>query len=370
MQEKEMENSTTIKPAKKNWLADSDNPIIIAGPCSAESEQQVLKTAHELVKIQQVKIFRSGIWKPRTRPNGFEGIGSVGFQWLQKIKSETGLMTAVEVATSHHVEEALTHNIDILWIGARTSVNPFSVREIAHALEGVDIPVLVKNPINPDINSWIGALERISQAGISRLGAIHRGFSTFEKTPYRNDPKWEIPIELKRQIPEIPLLSDPSHIAGNRKSIQELAQYALDLAMDGLMIESHIDPDAALSDAYQQLTPDCLQDIVNKLHFTKPGGTTTSDEDMLTKLRKEIDLADTALLEALLHRNNIAQKIGEYKKDQNMTILQIDRWQELLQDRLHQARQMGIDEQLIADLYQLIHNRSIKIQSNMINQTN
>jgi chorismate mutase len=343
-------------------------PLIIAGPCSAESESQVMSIARALAKIPKVKIFRAGIWKPRTRPNGFEGVGIEGLVWLRTMKKETGLFTAVEVANTSHVEEALKHGIDYLWIGARSSVNPFSVQEIANALRGVEIPVLVKNPVNPDVNAWIGALERVAQVGIKKLIAVHRGFSTFEKSPYRNTPKWEIPIELKRQMPEIPIISDPSHISGNRNSIAELSQKAMDLAMDGLMIECHLNPDAALSDASQQITPDSLDEILTNLIIRKPEGNGLNGQHTLEVLRGEMDSADSILLEALGKRIEITKKLGEYKKSHNMTILQVNRWQLVLEDRLRQAQHLGLDEKLVKDIYQILHNQSVKIQSELLNK--
>lgn len=359
-------NSTLFKDTVLS--GKPDGPLIIAGPCSAESESQVLSTARQLAKIPNVRIFRAGVWKPRTRPNGFEGVGVEGLRWLQKMKAETGLYTAIEVANTFHVDEALKHDIDYLWIGARTSVNPFSVQEIANALKGVDIPVLVKNPVNPDVNAWIGALERVSQAGIKKLMAVHRGFSTYEKTPYRNAPKWEIPIELKRQMPEIPIISDPSHIGGNRKSIAELSQKAMDLAMDGLMIECHMNPDVALSDASQQITPDALEEILKNLKIRKPEGNGLNDQHTLEILREEMDSADYALLEAIGKRIEITRKLGNYKKNHNMTILQVNRWKQVLEDRLHQAQHLGLDEKLVKDIYQILHNQSVKIQSELLNE--
>jgi chorismate mutase len=359
-------NSTLIKDVVVS--GKPDGPLIIAGPCSAESESQVLATARQLSKIPAVRIFRAGVWKPRTRPNGFEGVGVEGLVWLQKIKTEIGLETAVEVANTSHVDQALKHNIDYLWIGARTTVNPFSVQEIANALRGVEIPVLVKNPVNPDVNAWIGALERVSQAGIKKLMAVHRGFSTYEKTPYRNAPKWEIPIELKRQMPEIPIISDPSHIGGNRNSIAELSQKAMDLAMDGLMIECHINPDAAFSDAAQQVTPDSLDDILKNLKIRKPEGNGLNGQHTLEILREEMDSVDNALLEALGKRIELTIKLGDYKKSHNMTILQVNRWQQVLEDRLRQALHLGLDEKLVKDIYQLLHNQSVKIQSELLNK--
>lgn len=351
-----------------DWLGRNGKPLIIAGPCSAESEEQVLQTARKLAKIHQITILRAGIWKPRTRPNGFEGIGIQGMQWLKKVKEETGLKIAIEVANAHHVYEALKHGIDVLWIGARTTVNPFSVQEIAIALQGVDVPVFVKNPINPDLQVWIGALERLAQVGVRRLGAIHRGFSTFEKTPYRNAPKWEIPIELKRLVPEIPLICDPSHISGNRELIFEVSQKALDLAMHGLMIESHIDPENALSDSKQQVRPEALKNILNKLKFRRPSGNTAEPEEILKMLRREIDVTDNQLIELISRRTEISRKIGQYKKDNNMTILQVNRWQQLLDDRLKHATRLGLDEDFVKDIYQILHNKSIKIQSELMNQ--
>jgi chorismate mutase len=354
----------------ENSIVDgkSDMPLIIAGPCSAESESQVMSTARQIAKINDVSIFRAGVWKPRTRPNGFEGVGFKGLAWLQMVKSETGLDIAIEVANSHHVEQALDHKIDYLWIGARTTVNPFSVQEIANALKGVDIPVMVKNPVNPDVKAWIGALERIIQAGIKKIYAIHRGFSTFEKTPYRNAPKWEIPIELKRQFPEIPIISDPSHISGNRDLIADLSQKAMDLAMDGLMIETHINPDAALSDAAQQITPDTLDDILRNLKIRKPEGNGLNGKHTLEYLREEMDTVDNLLLETIGKRIDLTKKLGTYKKNHNMTILQVNRWQQVLEDRLKQANYLGLDEKLVKDIYQLLHNQSVKIQGKMLNE--
>jgi chorismate mutase len=350
------------------WAMIKEKPLIIAGPCSAESENQIINTAYRLSRISDVSIFRAGIWKPRTRPNSFEGVGKEGLKWLQRVKKETGMPTATEVANANHVYEALKYGIDVLWIGARTSVNPFSVQEIADALYGVDIPILVKNPVSPDINSWIGAIERVAQSGIKRLGAIHRGFSTIEKSPYRNAPKWEIPVELKRLMPEIPVFCDPSHIAGNREPIAELSQIALDLAMEGLMIETHMDPDNAISDAKQQVTPDTLETILTRLIIRRPEGDGTNGQDILKMLRQEIDQVDWALIELLQRRTEIATKMGDYKKAHNMTILQVNRWQELLKNRLEKARNLGIDEKMVKEIYQILHKQSFKIQSDLLNR--
>lgn len=356
------------------WVPCTNRPMIIAGPCSAESEEQVLQTAREVVKIPGVTVFRAGIWKPRTRPNGFEGVGTAALQWMKRVKAETGLLTAVEVARSQHVYEALKYGIDMLWIGARTTVNPFSVQEIADALQGADVPVWVKNPINPDLQLWIGALERLNRAGVRRLGAIHRGFSTYEKTAYRNSPKWEIPIELKRLAPDIPLACDPSHISGNREAIPALSQKALDLAMDGLMIETHIDPDHALSDSAQQLPPRALREMLERLEYRKPEGAENGlakrlpGEEILKTLRNEIDQVDSQLLELISRRIEISGKIGQYKKTHKMTILQVSRWQQLLEDRLSQAQKLGLAQDFVRDIYQLIHDQSIKIQSTVMNR--
>jgi chorismate mutase len=354
--------------AHSKWVPQNGRPLIIAGPCSAESEEQVLQTARELKKIPGVSVFRAGVWKPRTRPNAFEGIGVPALQWLKKVQKETGLLTAVEVANTNHVYEALKFGVDVLWVGARTTANPFSVQEVADALRGVDVPVWVKNPVNPDLQLWIGALERLNNAGITRLGAIHRGFSTYDKTPYRNAPKWDIPIELKRQIPDIPLICDPSHIAGTREYIRDLSQKALDLAMNGLMIETHINPAKALSDAAQQLRPAELQDLLNHLKFRKAGGDRPGAENLLTALRHEIDMADHQLMEIIGRRHEIVTQIARYKIDHNMTILQVNRWKDLLEDRLEQARQFGVDEEFVTEIFQLIHQASIKLQSKLMNQ--
>lgn len=349
------------------WLPQTDEPLVIAGPCSAETETQVLQTARELRKIPAVKVFRAGIWKPRTRPGGFDGVGVEGLRWLKQVKAETGLLTTTEVANAGHVYEALKYGIDILWVGARTTVNPFSVQEIADALRGADVPVLVKNPINPDVQLWLGALERLSHAGITRLGAVHRGFSTFEKTHFRNAPKWDIVIELKRLVPEIPILCDPSHIAGNRDLIPALCQKAVDMAMAGFMIESHISPDAALSDAAQQLQPAALGDILGSLEYRRPQGD-GEPEEFLKTLRAEIDLTDAAILEAISRRSEISEKIGLFKKSHNMTILQVGRWQQLLEDRLARAGKLGLEEEFVKALFQIIHDRSIRMQSDVMNR--
>ncbi len=283
------------------WLPQSEQPLVIAGPCSAESEEQVMQTARELQKVPQVTVFRAGIWKPRTRPGGFSGMGVEALSWMKRVKEETGLLTTIEVANANHVYEALKHGIDILWIGARTSANPFSVQEIADALKGADVPVFIKNPISPDLQLWVGAIERINQAGIRRVGAVHRGFSTHQKTPFRNVPKWELVIELKRLLPNIPIICDPSHIAGSRALIPELCQKAVDMAMNGLMVESHISPDAALSDAAQQVQPTALGKILENIEYRVPQGD-GEPKEFLEILREEIDLTDNQILEAFARR--------------------------------------------------------------------
>ena len=351
-----------------DWLTDKKIPLVIAGPCSAESQEQMLATAKELVKNPKISYFRAGIWKPRTRPGSFEGIGVEALKWMQAVKEETGLKVATEVANTQHVEACLEHGVDMLWIGARTSVNPFSVQEIADALKGVDIPVGVKNPINPDLQLWVGALERINKAGINQLLAIHRGFSSFEKSPFRNQPLWEFPIELKSICPDVPILCDPSHIAGVRDLIPFISQKALDMDMDGFMIESHINPGAARSDAEQQLTPKALDDLLNGLIVRLP---TTKNEEFKTQLdefRRLIDDIDEEITQKLSSRMEIAEKIGEYKKENNVTILQMKRWEEVIEERLSMASAMGLSEQFMRGVLKLVHKESIRRQTEVMNK--
>ena len=351
-----------------DWLRDFklSHPLVIAGPCSAETEEQVLKIAHEL-KDSDVSIFRAGIWKPRTRPGGFEGVGAIGLKWLQKAKAETGLLMATEVANATHVKLALEHDIDVLWIGARTTVNPFAVQEIADALAGTDKIVLVKNPVNPDLALWIGGVERLYNAGIKKLGVIHRGFSTYEKTKYRNIPEWQIAIELQSKFPDLPLIIDPSHITGRRDMIQEVSQQALDLNYDGLIIESHIDPDNAWSDAAQQVTPTVLKQIFEDLKVKKP----TVDEDdynkEMIKLRANIDIADAKLLEVLGHRMKTAELIGALKKVNNVAVLQNKRWNEILGKMILDGEEKGLSEEFILKLFKAVHQESISHQEKIIN---
>ena len=342
-------------------------PYIISGPCSAETEEQLLKTAKQLVKYNSIDCLRAGIWKPRTRPNSFEGVGETGLQWLKEAGNEVNLPVTTEVANTRHVELALKNNIDILWIGARTVANPFSVQEIANALKGIDIPVMIKNPVNPDLQLWVGAIERIFQAGINNIKAIHRGFSSFEKSVYRNTPKWEIPIELMRIFPEIPIICDPSHIGGNREMIQVISQKALDLEMDGLMIESHVNPDEAWSDSKQQINPKKLQEILSKLVVREPNVNNTTLKNKLTILRKKIDGLDEEIINLLSTRMNTVEEIGNHKKDNDITILQADRWKKIIKDRKKIAREAGVSEEFIQKILKTIHEESINIQTNILN---
>ena len=342
---------------------DTKRPLVIAGPCSAETEEQVMQTAKELA-ARGIKIFRAGIWKPRTKPGGFEGVGAEGLPWLQRVQKEFGMYTAVEVATAKHVRECLAHNVDILWIGARTSANPFAVQEIADALEGIDIPVLIKNPVNPDLDLWIGAIERIYNAGIRRIGAIHRGFSTSDKKIYRNLPQWHLPIELHRQLPNLPIICDPSHIGGKRELIAPLCQQAMDLNFDGLIIESHCHPEKAWSDAAQQVTPAVLDFILNTIVIRDMKQSTES----LTALRRQIDELDDSLLELLARRMRISNEIGTYKKEHNMPILQAQRYDEILQHRVSQAEKMGMDGEFMKTVLVAIHEESVRHQQEIMKQ--
>lgn len=342
---------------------DPKRPLLIAGPCSAESEEQVLQTARELAK-NGIRIFRAGIWKPRTKPGGFEGVGEIGLPWLQKVKEETGMYIAIEVATEHHVQEALKHGIDILWIGARTTTNPFAMQEIADALKGVDIPVLIKNPVNPDLELWIGGIERIYNAGIRRIAAIHRGFSTYDKKIYRNLPAWHIPIELRRRLPELPILCDPSHIGGKRELIAPLSQQAMDLGFDGLMIESHCSPDCAWSDKEQQVTPAILDLIINTLVIRD----TSQPTENLNSLRHQIDDLDDQLLSLLSKRMRISGEIAQFKKANNMPVLQTNRYDEILTKRVKQGVEMGMSDEFLKIIFEAIHEESIRTQLELINK--
>lgn len=354
-----MENTKEMR----TWLDEFklDHPLVIAGPCSAETEDQVLKIAHEL-KDSDVSVFRAGIWKPRTRPGGFEGVGAIGLKWLQKAKAETGLLMATEVATAAHVQLALEHDIDVLWIGARTTVNPFAVQEVADALRGTDKIVLVKNPVNPDLALWIGGLERLYNADIKKLGVIHRGFSTYEKTKYRNNPEWQIAIELQNRFPDLPLICDPSHITGKRDMIQDVSQQALDLNFDGLIIETHIDPDNAWSDAAQQVTPTALKQIFKDLKVRKETDEADDYNSRLAKLRTQIDEYDEKIVEILGSRMRIADQIGLLKKEKNVAILQNKRWNEVLGKMILDGEKKGLSEEFVLQIFKAIHQESINHQ--------
>ena len=349
------------------WIANLQSPLVIAGPCSAESREQMLATANELKKVSDVKIFRAGIWKPRTRPNCFEGVGEEGLKWLKEVKEQTGLLTTTEVANANHVELALKHDVDILWIGARTTVSPFAVQEIADALKGVNIPVMVKNPVNQDLALWIGALERIAGSGINKLAAIHRGFSTGEKSKYRNLPLWKIPMELKRQFPDLPMICDPSHIAGDRNLIAEVCQKAMDVDMEGLMVETHINPEVALSDAAQQVTPEKLKTILSELSFRTEYTLDRSFEQELDHLRTLVDRTDREILEALASRTEIIKKIGLAKRENDILPLQLHRMDELMNKRVELGKQLGLVDKFIKDIYNTIHSESVRIQSEIVN---
>jgi chorismate mutase len=338
-------------------------PWVIAGPCSAETEEQVLETAKDLAS-KEIKIFRAGVWKPRTKPGGFEGVGSVGLQWLKRVKEETGMYVATEIATRDHVFESLKAGIDLLWIGARTTANPFAVQELADALQGIDIPVLIKNPVNPDLELWIGAIERIYGAGLHRIGVIHRGFSSYDRNMYRNIPLWHIPIELRRRYPELPILCDPSHIGGKRELIAPLCQQAMDLNFDGLIIEAHRRPEEAWSDAAQQLTPDVLDYVLNLLVIRDVTQTTEN----LTELRRQIDRIDERLLEFLARRMRISREIGIYKKEHNMPILQTPRYGEILDHRTKVGVSMDLNPDFVKKMLSEIHEESVRQQMIVMNR--
>ena len=350
----------------RTWLnaMDLNHPLVIAGPCSAESEEQVLKIAHQLKKTDAT-ILRAGIWKPRTRPGNFEGVGEIGLKWLKRAKDETGLLTATEVANPKHVELALKNDIDLLWIGARTTVSPFVVQEIAEALKGTDKIVLVKNPVNPDLALWLGAVERLHTSNIDKLGVIHRGFSTYEKTRYRNNPEWQIPIDLQNQFPDLPLILDPSHIAGRRDIIFDLCQSALDLNFDGLMIETHHDPDNAWSDAKQQITPKTLDQLTIDLKIRKEEGDALEYLNNLSNLRTQIDVVDHKLTEILGKRMKIADEIGGLKKKNNVAILQNKRWNEILSKMILEGKEFDLSEEFVLKIYKAIHQESINHQKRL-----
>ncbi|WP_442265265.1 chorismate mutase [Tenacibaculum sp. ZS6-P6] len=359
-----MENKKELR----TWLDDFklNHPLVIAGPCSAETEDQVLKIAHEL-KDSDATVLRAGIWKPRTRPGNFEGVGALGLKWLETAKKETGMLTTTEVANKNHVELALKHDVDILWIGARTTVSPFIVQEIADALEGTDKIVLIKNPVNPDLPLWLGAFERFYTAGITKLGAIHRGFSTYEKTRYRNNPNWQIPIELQNRYPDLPLICDPSHIAGRRDIIFDICQTALDLNFDGLMVETHYDPDNAWSDAKQQITPATLIQMMIDLKIRKETDTEADYKNALNTLRTQIDVVDHQLIEMMGKRMKISDKIGSLKKEKNVAILQTKRWNEILGKMILEGEENNLSEEFVLKIFKAIHQESINHQKKIIN---
>lgn len=342
---------------------NNERPLVIAGPCSAETEEQVMTTARQLAD-KGCRMFRAGVWKPRTKPGGFEGQGETALPWLQNVKKSTGMLVATEVATPEHVELALKYGIDILWIGARTSANPFAMQALADSLKGVDVPVLVKNPVNPDLELWIGALERINQAGVTRLAAIHRGFSSYDKKIYRNLPMWQIPIELRRRFPSLPIMCDPSHIGGSRELVAPLCQQAMDLGFDGLIVESHCSPDSAWSDAKQQVTPDVLDYILSLLVIRDEKVTTEG----IHVLRKQIDELDNQLIELLAKRMRVCREIGQYKKEHNMTVLQTSRYNEILDKRGAQGALCGMSADFIRYVFEEVHEESVRQQMEIINR--
>lgn len=352
----------------KTWLPSINEPLIISGPCGAESLDQLLKTAQQLKEINKVSLFRAGVWKPRTRPNSFEGKGEQALQWLTEVKKQFGFKITVEVANAQHTELALKYGVDVLWIGARTTANPFSVQEIADAIKGIDVPVMIKNPIHADLQLWIGAIERIYNSGISKIAAIHRGFHFYGKTKYRNKPFWQIPIELRTLFPNLPIICDSSHISGNKELISSVSQKALDLGMNGLMIETHYNPELALSDASQQFTPSQLNQLLSKLVLRNQ----LSDDELITNkladFRKIIDEIDDELLNVLKKRMQIIEKIALHKKEQNISIFQLGRWQEILRTRVQWADKIGVSRQHIEKICILLHEESIRLQNKLMNE--
>ena len=357
-----------IIPMYEWGMFTEPKPSVVAGPCSAESEEQVMETAKGL-KEMGINVFRAGIWKPRTHPGCFEGVGAVGLKWLQRVQKEYGLKVATEVAGEKHVAECLKHGVDMVWLGARTTANPFLVQEIADALKGTDIPVLVKNPVNADLDLWIGALERLSRAGIKKLGVIHRGFSTFDKIKYRNDPQWQVAIELRSRYPEIPFFVDPSHMGGSRDYIQEISQRSLDLGFEGLMIESHCNPAVALSDAKQQLTPDELSDLLyNQVVVRDKDSDAPQWKENIDQLRAKIDVIDENIVYALGSRMNVSRKIGEYKKENNIAIIQTARWDKVFSKVLEKGKEYGLSEKFLSDVFTAIHEASVEVQNEIISR--
>jgi chorismate mutase len=357
-----------IIPMNEWGMFTDPKPCVVAGPCSAESEEQVIETAKGL-KAMGINVFRAGIWKPRTHPGCFEGVGAVGLKWLQRIQKEYGLKVATEVAGEKHVTECLKHGVDMVWLGARTTANPFLVQEIADALKGTDIPVLVKNPVNADLDLWIGALERLSRAGIKKLGVIHRGFSTFDKIKYRNDPQWQVAIELRSRYPELPFFVDPSHLGGHKDYILEISQRSLDLGFEGLMIESHCNPSVALSDAKQQLTPNELSDLLyNQVVVRDKDSDAPAWKENIDQLRAKIDVIDENIVYALGSRMNVSRKIGEYKKENNIAIIQTTRWDKVFSKVLEKGKEYGLTEKFLSDVFTAIHEASVEVQNEIISR--
>lgn len=356
-----------INPIKA-WLPKIDNPLLIAGPCSLETEKQVLDTARLLAKDKRVFVYRGGVWKPRTRPGSFEGVGSIGLKWLQMVREETGLPVGTEVANAQHTEEALKAGLDVLWIGARSTASPFVVQEIADVVKGSDAVIMIKNPVNPDAQLWLGAVERIYQAGIKNIVAIHRGFTPFSETKYRNYPNWQTVIELRRMMPNLPIICDPSHIAGKREWLFEISQKAFDMGMEGLMLESHIDPSCALSDAAQQLTPADLAKLLDRLVIRHENATNPDFGNRLDVLRNRIDSLDNELLEILSSRVEIVKEIGKYKRDNNVTALQINRWTQLMESRVSTGKKLNLNDTFVKILFQLIHEDSVRMQTEIMDE--
>lgn len=355
--------------AKQSWIREFNKPLIIAGPCSAESEKQMLEIAERMDK-DYVQVFRAGIWKPRTKPNCFEGVGAIGLNWLKRVKDEFGFKIATEVATANHAKLALEYDVDYLWIGARSTVNPFTVQEIAEALRDTDKTVLVKNPVNPDLELWIGAIERLQSQNIQKIGAIHRGFSTYKKTKYRNNPQWQIALDFMDKMPEIPLICDPSHICGNREGIFEVSQQAFNFEYDGLMIESHCNPDEAWSDAKQQITPERLLEILKKIELRKSDDENAFYHSQLNRLRNEIDETDQAILEIIAQRMLISTQIGELKKEHNVAVFQPERWKQIRENSIKQGQLLGLSEEFIDKLIKALHQESIQQQNSIMNKEN
>jgi chorismate mutase len=356
-----------INPIKA-WLPNIDNPLLISGPCSLETEEQTLETARLLAKDKRVFVFRGGVWKPRTRPGSFEGVGSIGLEWLKQVKKETGLPVGTEVANAQHTEEALKAGLDVVWIGARSTASPFVVQEIADVLKGTDAVVMIKNPVNPDVQLWMGAIERVSQAGIKNIVGIHRGFTPFRETKYRNYPNWKTVIEMKRLLPNLPVICDPSHIAGKRDYLFEISQKAFDMGMDGLMLESHRDPSCALSDAGQQLTPTDLGKMLDKLVIRHANINNPDFDNQLDALRSRIDAIDAELLETLASRVETVKQIGTYKRENNVTALQMNRWAQLMENRVKLGKSMDLNETFVKILFQLIHEDSVRMQTEIMDE--